>query len=41
MSCTPTRMRSLDDANGIVVFVGNHVNVSQMRVAPVSHIHTV
>ena len=41
MSCTPVRMRLLDDAHGIVVFVGNKVCMSQTRNALVSHNHTV
>ena len=41
MSLMPARMRLLDEARGIVVLVGNHVSVSQMRVERVSHIQTV
>ena len=41
MSPMPAKIRSFDDAIGIVTLVGNHASVSQMRVALVSHIHTV
>ena len=41
MSCKPARMRSLDEASGIVTLVGNHSKVSHMCVARVSHSHTV
>ena len=37
----PARIRSFDVASGIVVLVGNHSSVSQVRVARVSHIQTV
>ena len=37
----PAKMRSLEFARGMVTLVGNHVNVSQMRVARLSHIQTV
>jgi hypothetical protein len=36
----PAKIKSLEEANGMVVLVGNHVNVSQMRVARVSHNQT-
>jgi hypothetical protein len=41
MSWMPLRIKSLMDASGICTFVGNHARVSQMRVARMSHIHTV
>ncbi len=31
----PARIKSLEEANGMLVLVGNHVNVSQLRVAGV------
>ena len=41
MSPMPARIRSFEDAIGIVTLVGNHTSVSQMREARVSHNHTV
>ena len=41
MSCNAARMRSVDEARGIVTLVGNQESVSEMRVARVSHIQTV
>ena len=41
MSRMPAKMRSLDDANGMVSFVGNPERVSQMRVARISQSQTV
>ena len=41
MSCTPARMRSLEEARGMGLLVGNQASVSQTLVARVSHIHTV
>ena len=41
MSWIPAKMRSVDDAMGMVVLVGNQAKVSQMRVARVSQSQTV
>ena len=41
MSVMPARIKSLEEAIGMVTFVGNHVMVSQVRVARVSQIQTV
>ena len=41
MLLMPARIRSFDDAIGMVTLVGNHVMVSHMRVARVSQIQTV
>ena len=38
MSLMPARMRSVEEARGMVTLVGNHEIVSQMRVARVSQI---
>lgn len=40
MSFMPARMRLLEEANGILTLVGNHVIVSHVWVACVSQIHT-
>ena len=41
MSWIPARIRSLEDARGMVTLVGNQAKVSQMRSCRVSQIHTV
>jgi hypothetical protein len=41
MSRNAARIRSLEEARGIVTLVGNQESVSEMRVARVSHIQVV